>query len=230
MRAPRRSSIAARSPRAPTTVPSDFDRSQVALDEGDNNPQHYWTYGGSLNAAYDFGGVTLTSISAYETSHGYSRGDTDGGAAANFPVGGVPNGFGESQGRLRELDQFTEEVRLASDGTGRFKWQVGGIYFDSRDDTEFDQRALLPQPGRARNPNNWVLLHDINTSWGVFGQASYKLTDKLTITGGVRETKDTKSTRLLKTADTAAGVVDLHRPPLCPPVGHQAELGCERAL
>ncbi len=187
-------------------VPSTLDRSQIALDEGDGNPQHYWTYGGSLHADYDFGGVKLTSISAYETSHGYSRGDTDGGAAANFPVGGVPNGFGESQGRLRSLGQFTEEVRLASDGSDRFKWQIGGIYFDSRDDTEFDQRAFFLNPP-ARNPNNWVLLHDINTSWGIFGQTSYKITDKLTITAGVRETKDTKSTRLLKTADTAAGVV-----------------------
>ena len=187
-------------------VPSGFDRSTVALDEGDNNPQHYHTYGGSIRVAYDFGGATLTSISAYETTHGYSRGDTDGGAAANFPVNGVPNGFGESQGRVRSLGQYTEELRLASNGTGRFKWQVGGIYFDSRDDTEFDQRAFFLNPP-ARNPNNWVLLHDINTSWGVFGQASYKLTDRLTITGGVRETNDTKSTRLLKTADTAAGVV-----------------------
>ena len=189
-------------------VPDNLDRSTIALDEGDNNPQHYHTYGGSLKAAYDFGGATLTSISAYETSHGYSRGDTDGGAAANFPVNGVPNGFGESQGRLRSLGQYTEELRLASNGTGRFKWQIGGIYFDSRDDTEFDQRAFFLNPGvTGRNPNNWVLLHDINTSWGVFGQASYKLTDRLTITGGVRETNDTKSTRLLKTADTAAGAV-----------------------
>ena len=186
-------------------VPANLDLGKVAFDEGDNNPQHYWTYGGSLNAAYDFGGVTLTSITAYETSHGYSRGDTDGGAAANFPVNGVPNGFGESQGRLRDLGQFSEEVRLASDNSGRFKWQVGGIYFDSRDHTEFDQRAFFLNPP-ARNPNNWVLLHDINTSWGIFGQASYKLTDRLTITGGVRETNDTKKTRLLKTANTVANV------------------------
>jgi iron complex outermembrane receptor protein len=41
----------------------------------------------------------------------------------------------------------------------------------------------------------------------VFGQASYKVTDKLTVTAGARETKDVKKTNLLKTADTAAGVV-----------------------
>ncbi|WBO22227.1 TonB-dependent receptor [Sphingomonas abietis] len=186
-------------------VPADFDRSKVALDEGDGNPQHYWTYGGSLNVANDFGGVKLTSITAYETSHGYSRGDTDGGAASDYPVGGAPNGYGESQGRLRSLGQLTEEVRLASDNDGRLKWQVGGIYFDSRDHTEFDQRAYFLN-GALHNPNNWVLLHDVNTSWGIFGQASYKLTDRLTITGGVRETNDTKKTRLLKTANSIANV------------------------
>ena len=186
-------------------VPEDFNRGVVALDEGGNNPQHYWTQGASLRAAYQFDFATLTSITAYESAHGYSRGDTDGGAAANFPVNGVPNGFGQSQGRLRNLDQWSQEVRLSSPGKGRFNWQVGGIYFDTRDDTEFDQRAFF-LTGAAHNPNNWVLLHDINTSWGVFGQVSYKLTDKLTLTAGVRETNDTKSTRLLKTADTAAGV------------------------
>jgi len=183
-------------------------RDQVAYDEAQNNPQAYKTYGASAHVSYDFGGATLTSITGYETTSGYSRGDTDGGAAANFPVGNppVPNGFGESQGQVRDLDQWTQEVRLASNGESRFKWQVGGIYFDSRDITDFYQRAYFLNTA-ARNPNNWVRLHDVNTSWGIFGQASYKITPDLTITGGVRETKDSKSTRLVKTADTAAGAV-----------------------
>jgi hypothetical protein len=100
--------------------------------------------------------VTLTSISAYETTSGYSRGDTDGGAAANFPVGGVPNGFGQSMGQLRDLDQLTQEMRLASNGDDRLKWQVGALYFDSRDTTDFYQRGYFLKPGRRRNPNNWV--------------------------------------------------------------------------
>ncbi|GAA0334041.1 TonB-dependent receptor [Sphingomonas oligophenolica] len=184
-------------------VPANFDRTVVAYDEAQNNPQAYKTHGVSLNAAYDFGGVTLTSITAWEHASGYSRGDTDGGAAANF--GGVtPNicsvGCGESQGRLRGLDQWSEEVRIASPDTGPFKWQVGGIYFDARDRTEFDQRSFFLTSnalGTTPNPNNFVLLHNVNTSWALFGQASYALTDKLTLTGGVRVTRDTKTTDLL---------------------------------
>ena len=178
-------------------------RDRVALDEGDNNPQAYKTYGGSVNAAYDFGAATLTSITAYETTSGYSRGDTDGGAAINF--GGV--GFGESMGRIRGLDQWTQELRLASNGDGPFKWQFGGFYFDNRDVTEFYQRGYFLSPGQAaRNPNNWVRLRDVNTSWAVFGQASYRLADRLTLTAGARYTVDEKETRLVKASLTAAGV------------------------
>ena len=184
-------------------VPDSFDRSVVSYDEAQNNPQAYKTHGVSLKAAYDFGGATLTSITAWEHASGYSRGDTDGGAAADF--GGVaPNycavGCGQSQGRLRGLDQWTEEVRLASPDTGRFKWQLGGMYFDQRDRTEFDQRSFFLTSnalGTAPNPNNFVLLRDKNTSWAAFGQVSYDLTDALTATGGVRVSKDSKYTNLL---------------------------------
>ena len=181
-------------------------RSQVSYDEGAGNPQRYTTYGGSLNMSYRLGGVTLTSISAYESLFGYSRGDTDGGAAANFPVGGVPNGFGESQGQVRDLDQFTQELRLASDSSGAFRWQVGGLYFNSADTTDFYQRAFFLTTA-ARNPNNYVRLRNTNTSWAAFGQASYDVTPRFTLTVGARESNDTKRTRLLHTANTAANVV-----------------------
>ena len=182
-------------------------RDRVAYDEAGNNPQAYQMAGTSLNIAYDFGGVTLTSISAYEHAEGKSRGDTDGGAAANFPVNGAPNGFGQSMGQLRDLDQLTQEIRLASNGDGKLKWQVGGLYFDSRDTTDFYQRGWFLTPGTTgANPNNWVRLNNLNTSWAVFGQASYEVTDALTITAGARQTYDAKKTVLAKTADTAAGV------------------------
>ncbi len=196
-------------PQGRDTVPANIARSVVAYDEGQNNPQAYKAHGVSLKADYDLGGPALTSITAWEHAAGYSRGDTDGGAAANF--GGVtPNicsvGCGESQGQLRGLDQWTEELRLASPNTGRFKWQVGGIYFDSRDHTEFDQRSYFLTSnvlGSTPNPGNWVLLHDVNTSWAGFGQASYRLTDRLTVTAGARETNDVKHTTLLKQSTAA---------------------------
>jgi iron complex outermembrane receptor protein len=180
-------------------------RGVVSYDEAMNNPQAYKTYGASENIALDFGPVTLTSITAYETTKGYSRGDTDGGAGADYPVGGVANGFGQSQGQVRDLDQLTQEVRLASNGNDAFKWQVGGMYFDSRDTTDFYQRAYFLS-GTANNPNNWVRLRNQNESWGLFGQASYEVVPGLTITAGGRYTKDIKETRLVRATANAAGV------------------------
>jgi iron complex outermembrane receptor protein len=195
---------------------SNASRTAVAYDEAQNNPQAYKTYGGAFHLGYDFGPFTMTSISAYETSSGYSRGDTDGGSSQ---FGYNPTGTdgcadcGQSQGQLRDLDQLSEEVRFASNGDTKFKWQFGGIYFDSRDTTDFYQRRffLTAAPSvtnaNTNNPNNWVRLRDINTSWGVFGQLSYEVLPGFTITAGGRESNDTKKTRLIKTADTVAGAV-----------------------
>ncbi|MBW8753487.1 MAG: TonB-dependent receptor [Sphingomonadales bacterium] len=191
-------------------------RDSVAFDEANNNPQAYKTQGGSAHVSWDFGGAALTSITAYEHTAGYSRGDTDGGSSQ---FGYNPAGTaacidcGQSQGQIRDLDQWTQELRLASTGDGPLKWQVGGYYFDNRDITDFYQRRyFLSAPASAtnpntNNPNNWVRLHDVNTSYAAFGQASYTFGDKFTITGGLRWTNDTKTTDLIKTADTAAGVV-----------------------
>ena len=184
----------------------DVPRDQVAYDEANNNPQAYKTYGGSVKATYQFNGMSLTSITAYESTKGYSRGDTDGGAAANYPVNGLPNGYGQSMGQVRDLDQYTQEFRLASEGDDALKWQTGAFYFNGRDTTDFYQRAWFLTPP-ANNPNNWVRLRNSNTSWALFGQLSYQVSDDLTLTAGVRETDDSKRTRLLKTANTAAGAV-----------------------
>ncbi|WP_239017887.1 TonB-dependent receptor [Sphingomonas aracearum] len=181
-------------------------RNRVAYDEAQDNPQKYDTYGGSVRSALDLGGVTLSAITGYETTAGFSRGDTDGGAGALYPFNGVANGFGQSQGNIRDLDQISQELRLASNGERRFSWQLGAYYFDSRDITEFYQRGFFLNPGVAgANPNNYVRLRDVNTSWAFFGQASFKITPELTLTAGGRETNDTKKTTLLQASRTAAG-------------------------
>jgi iron complex outermembrane receptor protein len=174
-------------------------RDRVALDEGGNNPQGYDTKGASARMAFDFGPVSLTSITAYETTKGSSRGDTDGGAATAYAGRAA---YGQSRGNIRDLDQWSQEVRLATTGTGPFGFQVGGFYFDNRDVTEFYQRGFfLTRPdlnGTTTNSNNWVRLRNTNTSWAVFGQAHYDLTDRLTLLAGGRITEDTKRTRLVK--------------------------------
>ena len=161
-----------------------YDRDRVFLDAGGGNRQAYRGTGGSLRVDYEADFATITSISAYESSEGSSRADVDGGFGAAFlPVSGP--GFipfpSDTQDSI-DLEQRTQEVRLASNGTGRLGWQVGAFFFDS-DFTVLTQGFDFPPPTLVRHRNE---------SWAVFGQASYKLTEALKLTGGARYTDDRK--------------------------------------
>ena len=163
-----------------------FDRDKVFYNGGDNNPQKYDGNGESLKIDYDLGGLTLTSISAYETTNGRSRGDIDGGVA------GVGPGFipfdSASQDSIDDLDQYTQEIRLASDNDGPMTWQVGGYYFKSKFLVTSDPGFVPPST-----------LEHKNTSWAVFGQGTYQVTDALKVTGGLRYTSDDKDMAVIFT-------------------------------
>ncbi len=161
-----------------------YDRDTVFYDAGGDNDSIYNAFIGSLKADYDFGGATLTSITAWADSEGSSRGDIDGGFGAVFlPVMGP--GFipfpSDTQDSI-DLKQFTQELRLASANTGIFTWQVGGFYFDS----DFDVTTVgfdFPPP---------VTVNHTNESWAVFGQGTFEFSDRAKITAGLRYTEDEK--------------------------------------
>jgi outer membrane receptor protein involved in Fe transport len=160
-------------------INGNFDRDSVFYNGGGSNPQKYDGNGESLKIDYDFGGVTLTSISAYETTNGYSRGDIDGGVAGTGP-GFIPFDSDTKDG-IDDLDQYTQELRLASDDKGPLTWQVGGYYFKS-------DMLLTTDAGFAK-----ATLNHKNTAWAGFGQVTYQVTPALKIAGGARYTDDKKT-------------------------------------
>jgi outer membrane receptor protein involved in Fe transport len=176
-----------------------YDRDSVFYNQGGGNPQEYNGYGASANISYDFGDVKLTSITAWESADGYSRGDIDGGVA------GVGPGFipfdSDTQDSLDNLDQTTQELRLASDYGGPLKWQVGAFWFDS----SFDVTTVGP----FGFPPSTTVTHE-NTSWALFGQASYDLTEALTLTGGLRYTEDDKDFSVAGAPANSRSVSDDH--------------------
>ena len=137
--------------------------------------------------------MTLTSITAYESVENSSRGDIDGGFGADFlPVMGpcppqpAPGGYcipfpSDTQDGIDDLDQFTQELRLASQASESVFWQAGVFYFDS----EF---AVTTNPFFV--PATTVT-HE-NTAWAVFAHLSLDVSDALTLTGGARFTDDEK--------------------------------------
>jgi len=155
-----------------------YDRNTVFYDAGGGNVAEYQQFGATLTAAYEFDGATLTSITSHWTSEGSSRGDVDGGNLAG--PGFIP--FPSDTQDSLDLEQTTQEVRLASNGGGPLTWQVGGFYFES----DFDVTTVgftFPPP---------VTVNHTNEAWALFGQVGYQLTDTLRATGGIRYTDDQK--------------------------------------
>ena len=85
------------------------------------------------------------------------------------------------------MDQFTQELRLASNSDGPFNYQVGYFYFDD----EFDGNAQNQSAG-ATEYTTGSTSNITNTAWSVFGQGSYDFSDQLPMSLGVRYTDDEK--------------------------------------
>ena len=177
---------------------SNYDRDSVSYDdEGRNNPQEAEGLGGSLRIEYDFDGdTTLTSITAYEETESSSLGDIDGGFGADFlpfvgpcPPGSAPGDQcilfpATTQDSIDDLDQFTQEFRIASLASEQLFWQAGVYYFDSK----FSVTTL---PFSPFFPPSTTVTHE-NTAWAVFAHLTYDLSDAMTVSGGLRYTDDDK--------------------------------------
>ena len=162
-----------------------FQRDHIFQNAQPRSFQHVNTTGGVVNLNYDFGGgMKLTSITAYEHTHTLSHGDIDGGAPTG--PGAIPF-QSESADGLPKHHQISEEIRLVGDATPKLHYQVGAFYFyESVNINSFDYTSTGATDGYA-----WQ--HQITKSWALFGTATYKATDQLTFTAGLRYSNDTKN-------------------------------------
>jgi iron complex outermembrane receptor protein len=166
-----------------------YDRDSVYFDANllgngfDNNPQDYDNLGMSLKVDYDLGDLVFTSITAHEQAEGSSLGDIDGGSGSGdtSQPGFIPF-TAVTQDSMNDLKPFTQEFRLSSNYDDAFNWQVGAFYYDS----SFNVTSTDGFFGAT------TVFHD-NQTWAVFGQGTYELSDRLTVTAGLRYTEDEKS-------------------------------------
>lgn len=165
-------------------INSNFDRKKVSYDDGYGNNQELTSKGASFKFDYDLGGLTLTSISAYENLEFYGRGDIDGGSLTQGP-GFIPFNSDTADG-IDGLDQYSQEIRLSSDKSNAFNWQLGAYYF--KEDISIYSLAFFSKTGvfsDARQTQN-------TEAWALFGSTTYKPTDKLSITAGLRYSDESK--------------------------------------
>jgi len=183
-----------------------------------NTDPHNRLVGKGVSGQIDWslGFAKLTSITAYRDQVNQTTLDVD------FTGADISN-----LTSANHIKTFTQEFRLASEGSGPFSWLVGGFYQDEKLDTGRDisygkdarayvnaltggpaglLRALEGLQAAAGVPNivpgsTYFAAgtgisdhyHMNQRSYSLFGQADYKITDRLTLTGGVAYMNDRKA-------------------------------------
>ncbi len=171
-----------------------FDR-VTDLDAEINSRQEIG--GTSLVANWDFGAATLTSVTAYRYWDWKPKNDRD---FTGLPITTV------SQNPSKQR-QFSQELRLASNGTNTLDYTVGAYFFTQTINTNGSQvqgplaSYWLLGTTAAPNPNANILngltstntIHFSNQSAALFGKLNWAVSDKLHIQPGLRLNYDKKS-------------------------------------
>jgi len=172
-------------------------------------------YGVTVN--YDLGFAQLTSASAYYTRTESQTQDTSEALFSLIPLYGFPvTQFYPSP--FNETDttrQYSEELRLASTGSGPVRW-IGGMFFSSFKSIFAENNNLVPFvatiPGGLANNPDGILYQAHNPyhikQYGIFGEANYVFANDWTLTLGARWYKfdsraDEETTGLLATSGNA---------------------------
>lgn len=133
------------------------------------------------NAELDLGLVRLISVTGYVKTDDKQKSDLD-----HSPI----NYF--HQMRMQKHDQFSQEVRLASDfsdldgAISRLDLVLGGYYLDQ----SFAMTAAYPWI--KNGPANQDVVQQDNVAKAVFAQGIYGVTDRLNVTLGVRHSWESK--------------------------------------
>ncbi len=179
-----------------------YSRDTVFFDGGGGNEGNIKSHGTTLKIDWDIGDYTVTSITSYQDIYDrFGRGDIDGGFGCLFTCGGGPSGPASTPfspfnspfvvnvdtGGDQEVEQWTQEMRLASNLGGPLNYQVGFIYF-------YDE--IISDSGNQSAGATAFTTNSIgtveNTSWAIFGQGTYDLNDRWKLTAGLRYTDDDK--------------------------------------
>jgi iron complex outermembrane receptor protein len=150
--------------------------SKPGLDNSNN--------GADLTANIDFGAAKLTSITAYNKLIRREYGDWDA------------TQFDDSDEYLNsDFNVFSQELRLASTGSGALQW-VTGVFYSNEDLHENFYSDLTDRLGGIAV----TTYEQVANSVGVFAQGSYQITDGFKATLGVREDHETRELKGLNTS------------------------------
>jgi iron complex outermembrane recepter protein len=166
---------------------------QVAVADGSGDPtvafgnnsygnrNNVHLYGGSLKMDWTLDGMTLTSVT------GGRKMDRSMGSSSGSPY------IDQDMLRVEQLKTFSQEVRLASNGTGPLQWLVGAYY--SHDDDSDLSLYNYAQNYEVAPLNSTPVIFNENISQrteteAVFAHAEYAFTNEWKVIAGIRETHE----------------------------------------
>ena len=144
-----------------------------------------WAYTGTITGDTNIG--TITSITGYRESENNITADADGTPVVEIELGDDD-----------QIEQFSQELRLT--GQANNIDYVGGLYFVNIEHHRVQNRLFDGAPGSlfeiALSP---VPVLDVDgqdietTSYAAYGEITYTFEQGLSLTGGIRYTKDEKT-------------------------------------
>ncbi len=157
--------------------------------------------GVNLNTTYGFGGFTLTSITSYDKISRAAQTDGDGTP--------LPVQLGYSAVRS---NQFTQELRLASDPTKPLSGTIGAHYFREHFHSNaatgtLASLAAIPGFLPIRTAYQDTTIDQNTESVAVFAEGTYRITDRARIAVGGRWTTEDKSINLNGVQGTTGSTV-----------------------
>lgn len=134
-------------------------------------------YGGTLTARTQLSWADLSAVLGYRRSEWFAERDADN---TPFTILHTRNDVTQKQ--------YSGEISFSGNAyTGRLRWLMGLYYF--REEAYEDYPVFLPEP--QVGANNTAVDIEID-SRALFGQFSIDLTDRLTLTAGLRSTEENK--------------------------------------
>lgn len=140
-------------------------------------------------------GWDLTSQFALKSITGYQTLDSD----STIDLWGLD----QPAGQMEQGKTFSQELQLQYSGTS-LKFTLGAFYFRQRAKEQTYQRRI-GTPFSPASPNiveiqgEDTYFNQLARSWALYGEATYNITPKLFLTGGLRYTDDRKTAAISAT-------------------------------
>lgn len=157
--------------------------SRVINVNGTDNRHNADTWGTNLRFIQQLGDYEFKSITGYESVKTDYFGDIDQS----------PNNLDELRFR-QDGEQISQEFNLSYDGGGDWSWIAGLFYLneDFNNRTSGDLFGAIPSVALPLNAE----ADRETTTYALFGEATYRLTEKFSVTGGLRYTMEEKDATL----------------------------------